>query len=231
MLGAFNPDSFQPGALAEAKVVSRKDEKVATFRALIPGAAVHFQLFWGEVLVMTDRMQVTTTEAPYVRICDFVVKALSDLPTEPRVHAFGINLESHFDLGSVRARDAIGVKLAPTDGWGAWGREISTSMDGPPELHGGMFRLQMRKPFTEGSISGWLAITVGPSARVANNTGVFFLTNHHHQFSGKPPDSGEPEDSKLASAPDGRLLLNALAERFDSAISTAEKIFRDVMGA
>lgn len=228
--GVFNPDSFSPTALAEQKAISRKDATIAKFRTLAPGTVVHFELLWGEIFVTTDRIQVSTTEAPYVRICDFVVKALSDQASEPLVHAFGVNVESHFDLGSVKARDEIGVKLAPPEAWGAWGRGMRATYSASPEKHGGVFRLQMRMPFAEDDIAGWLDVTIGPSERIANSTGIFFRTNHHHRISRTALSSDASKNDKRPVMSDSRLLLAELARRFDGSVMNAEKIFHDVIG-
>ena len=93
--------------------------------------------------------------------------------------------------------------------------------------HGGMMLLQMRKPFVEEKIAGWLDVNVGPSQRFLN-TGVFFRTNHHHQYA---LVEGEEAEQKEASerAANPLALLDTLAERFDGSIELVENIFRDVL--
>ena len=230
LTGVFDPDTFSPAALADQKAISRKDAAIAKFKTLAPGTLIHFELLWGEILVTNDRVQVSTTEAPYVRVCDFAIKALSDRASEPHVKAFGINVESHFDVGSVKARDDIGVKLAPPEAWGTWGRAMRTSLTGAPEKHGGMFRLQMRMPFAENDVAGWLDVTAGPSERIANSTGVFLRTNHHHMVSRRTVAPDAPKNDKQPALSEGRLLLAALSERFDGSVANAEKIFHEVIG-
>lgn len=228
LLGSFDPDAFLPDALANAKVISKNEAKNAKFRLLGPGALVQFDLSWGQLLVARDRFQVGTNEAPYVRICDFAMKALHDLPSKSSVSAFGINLESHFNLGSVDARDVLGRRIAPPEAWGKWGQELLKSMKGNTLLHGGVMSLQMRKPFFEEKVSGWLDITAGPSSRVSNNAGVVFRTNHHHQLPKKVLDDDEI-DQPVKASPDGLALLEFLAERFDGSIQSANSIFSGVL--
>lgn len=229
LLGKFTPDAFLPNALGEAKVISKKDAKLATLRTLIPGTVVNFALLWCELLVSTDRLQIGTAQAPYVRISDVVVKALKDVRGESRVTAFGINVESHFDLGSISARDVMGSRLAPPKEWGKWGEEILESMrTASPGTHGGMVSLQMRKPFTEERVAGWLDVVVGPSPIIPDNSGVFFRTNHHHQVPVKLADTDENQDSRQAGV-EPLALLDALAERFDASILSAENIFNCVI--
>ena len=135
VLGAFRPDSFQPKALAVAKVISPKDATLAQILMLMPGQAIQFGLPWSTILVDSSRFQVTTTEAPYIRISDFVVTALHDLDTKFSVTAVGINYEAHFDAGSFQNRDAIGRRLAPPRAWGEWGKSITESMGRVPRTN------------------------------------------------------------------------------------------------
>jgi hypothetical protein len=222
LLGAFQPESFLPSALADANVVSRSEANAAKMRALLPGTALEVDLLWGQLAVTQERFQAGAREAPYVRICDLTIKALRDIEAESSVTAFGINVESHFDLGSPSARNVIGCSLAPPDAWGQWGREILVKMKESSGmvnlLHGGMVNLQMRQPFREESISGWMDVYVGPSQRIPNESGVFFRTNHHHQFLA---ESRPPQPSLV--------LLEELGERFDASVQAAESIFIDVL--
>lgn len=218
LLGVFPPDKFTPTALADANVIPRNDANAAILRTLLPGAAVQFDLVWGQILVANDRFQVVAREAPYVRGSDLVVKALREISSESRVTAFGINVESHFDLGSVTARDSIGCRLAPPEAWGKWGREILDSMKQADAYHGGVVNIQMRKPFQEEEISGWMDVFAGPSSNVPGNTGIYLRSNHHHQVR---PDLGhKPEPLKL---------LDTLTERFDASVLEAENIFNGVL--
>ncbi len=227
LLGSFPPDAFLPDSLADAKVVTQREAKLARLRVLIPGVTVQFGLPWAEMMVSRERFQIGTTDAPYVRASDFAIKALHDLPGDFVVTSFGINVESHFDLGSVQARDAFGRKLAPPQVWGAWGKVIEESMAKEDRSHGGMMLLQMRKPFAEEKVAGWLDVNVGPSQRISN-TGVFFRTNHHHEHALLEGEEDEQEKARQRSA-NPLALLDTLAERFDGSIALVENIFRDLL--
>ena len=217
-----------PESLAEANVIPRKDARAATFKTLIQGSAVQFSMFWGEVFVTTNRVQVAATEAPYVRVSDFVLKALNELSGNHIVRAFGINMESHFDLGSSSSRDSLGMRIAPTGPWGSWGRTIQSSMSEGPSTHGGMMRLQMRQKFEDKSVAGWLDVTISPSTRIPNESGVEFRSNHHHQ-----PASADDEESAVKTPTkfeNPLALLEVMAGRFDESIAMSERIFLDVLG-
>ncbi|OGA35659.1 MAG: hypothetical protein A3G80_06270 [Betaproteobacteria bacterium RIFCSPLOWO2_12_FULL_62_13b] len=231
LLGTFDPNAFVPDALAQGKVISKKEAERVKFETLVRGHIVHFRLSWGELLVGPNHFQIGTTGAPYVRICDFATKALNDLPTKSVVTAFGINLECHFNLGSIKSRDALGRKLAPPKAWGGWGETILENMHGNQKenpKHGGMFLLQMRQPFVEKEISGWLDVWAGPSTRIADNMGVFFRTTHHHQLTPQAKEGHEPGQQRKLPI-ESRPLLEFLVERFDASILSAENIFEGAL--
>ena len=222
------PAKYAPNTLAEAKVLSNKDGELANYKVLLPGTVLQYQLPWAEVMVAQDRIQVTATEAPFVRICDFVTKAFHDRPAGSFVTQFGINLESHYEFESMEARDAFARNIAPPQAWGAWGQELLNSMKGPDATHGGVTLLQLRRPFVEDKVTGWLDVYVGPSARIQKAKGVFLRTNHHHQI---PLLSSEAEEAGNAAptTADPLALLEILAARFDESIAAAQKIFSDVL--
>ena len=228
MVGSFDPDAFRPSTLADLKVISQKEAKASHFIMLLPGAGVQFSLSWGEVLVSSERFQISANQAPFVRIADLVLKAFRELPSKANITAFGINVESHFDLQSLEARDALGQRLAPPGVWGEWGANLLKSMKGPYEQHGGMAVLQMRQRFAEKEVLGWLDVRVEPSPKIANNAGVLFRTNHHHQLPEQAVETDGTEVS-MKTPRDGLALLDVLAERFDDSILTASNIFQSVL--
>lgn len=222
-----------PNKLAEAKIVTTKVAESATFVALLPGQVVHSKFGWGELQVIPQRFQITTTTAPYVRICDFALKALRDLAPTSAVTAFGINNETHFDLGSVDAANKLGTRLAPPTAWGAWGAEIASNMQGENKgtpLQGGLLYIQMRQPFIESEISGWLDVSVGASNVIPNRRGALFRSNHHHQMPNSGTDS-LPASDELTEREITNLLLDRLADTFDSSIVQAESIFKGMIAS
>ena len=101
-------------------------------------------------------------------------------------------------------------------------------MKGPPATHGGLALLQLRAPFAEDKVTGWLDIFVGPSPRIPAGLGVFLRTNHHHQVPIKSSDSGPAKQEAEASDP--LALVDIMAARFDQSIASAQKIFGEVIG-
>lgn len=228
LLGTFVPGKYAPDKLVEAKILSKKDGELANYKALLAGTVLEYSLPWAQVMVTQDRFQVATTEAPFVRICDFVTKAIHDNPTGSFVVQFGINLESHYEFESMEARDLFAQNIAPPLAWGAWGQELLNSMKGPDATHGGVTLLQLRQPFIAEKVTGWLEVNVGPSTRIQKAKGIFLRTNHHHQILASSTEAEEANKAMSATA-DPLALLEILAARFDESISAAQKIFGDVL--
>lgn len=230
VLGTFRPDSFRPKALVDAKIISPKDAALSEILTLVTGQIVNFKLPWATVLVDSTRFQLATIEAPYIRICDLAVKALSDLDTKFSVSAIGINYEAHVNLGSYQARDAIGTRLAPPNVWGQWGESILKSLEHAPpnRLHGGVMGMTMRLPFVSELAGGWRDITVSPSGKIKGDTGIQIRTNHHFILLEAFLDETQSPENPTKEDSNG-ILLKVLAEQFDQSIKEAETVFNQVV--
>ncbi len=238
LLGKFRPDNFLLDKLADAKLISRKDAESVSYTTLLPGLHVQIKLAWGELLVLQERFQVSTGEAPYIRVCDFAVKALSDLAPDAIVTAFGINRDGHYDLGGIDERNRLGTRLAPPEAWGSWGEKLRKTMTGETKgtpMQGGVIHIQMRLPFLDDGITGWLDVTTTPSGVIANHRGVYFRANHHHQATPRASQGevvGEkPSDITVGEKPSDitTRLLARLSDRFENSIAESESIFEAVL--
>ena len=231
LLGSFNPDSFLPKKLAEGKVITSKMANSASLIALMPTQTVHFILEWAEILVLQDRLQITSLEAPHIRVCDFVLKVPQDLAINSTVSQFGINVVCHYDLESVDARNNFGKRIAPPDVWGAWGQKISESMSNYEKgtyLQGGVINVKFRKPFNHDGINGWLDISVTPSPEVPNNTGVLLQSNHHHQVLSIDPDA-DADKIVVSDTEQTSTLLKSLSDNYEKSIEDAFSIFKEAL--
>lgn len=231
LLGKFRPDNFLPDKLAEAKLITRKVAESVSYITLFPGIQVNFRFAWGDLLVQQDRFQIVTTEAPYIRVCDFALKALSDLAPDATVTAFGINRDGHYDLGSVEARNKLGTRLAPPEAWGPWGAKLRKSMEGKTKgtpMQGGVVHVQMRLPLLDDGITGWLDVTAMPSVVIANARGAYFRANHHHQAA---PRASEIQKVDEKPSDITTRLLARLSDRFEQSIADSESIFKEVIGS
>jgi hypothetical protein len=231
VLGTFRPDSFRLKALADAKVISQKDSAHAEILALLKEQVVNFGLPWASVLVDSTRLQVTTVEPPFIRICDFVVKALNDLDTKYAVRAIGINYEAHVRFEDFKARDQFAMKIAPPSGWGHWGEAVANSLRHPPPsfLHGGLVGMTLRLPFESGKVGGWRDVSVGRSDKIGGDLGVLLKSNHHHILAEAFNDEAQTHENPNIEDAHG-VLLAQLSEQFDQSIKEAEGIFNQVLG-
>jgi hypothetical protein len=246
LLGAFNPDDFHPDKLSQEKIITQADFEEVQYRLIVPGRALQFDLPWSKILIGKDRFQVEAIEAPYIRVSDFVAKALIDLDIKYAVTAVGLNAESHFDLLSVEARDQLGTKIAPPKAWASWGSVIAANMHGTREenpIHGGLVTMQMRQPFldVEKGINGWLDVTLGLSGRLPQ-TGVMLRSNKHYQvyapkdgdktIAGKQESTSKGEEevvSKERIEANSKKLLEIMQQNFDSTRREVETIFKEVV--
>jgi len=232
LVGTFEPDRFSPEKLSEGKVISPKTAQEAKFKALLTGQVLDFRLAWADMLVMPDKFQVSTSEAPYIRICDLVMASIHDLAPNSKVTQFGINVEFHYDFGSFDARNEFGCSIAPPTVWQDWGQLILESMRGPDKgtsRQGGVLNVTMRLPFQKGAVSGWRDVTVAPSNVIRGNTGVLFRANHHHQLSELSEGTGSIVES-LSSEAGTRLLLQELTSTFEKSVGDSIGIFHRMVG-
>ena len=228
-LGKFDPNRFLLESLVASKAISEAEADRSKVMALLPDQVVHFTLPWGELLVLRDRLHASATEAPFIRVADIVAQTMSTAEDRCSLRAFGINFEAHYDIGSMAARDAFAMRLAPSDAWGDWGRAIRKSMESTDiEVHGGITVLTMRERIRVGDIRGWYDVTLTSSEKVPNNSGVRFLTNHHHEYAPESPPAADLSIKDKANEQTAALLA-ALEVGFDDSIEKGERIIAEVM--
>lgn len=147
------------------------------------------------------------------------------------VTAFGINRDGHYDVGSVEARNRLGTRLAPPEAWGSWGANVRKTMEGDTKgtpMQGGVIHIQMRLPFLDDGIAGWLDVTAQPSVVIPNGTGVYFRANHHYQAA---PLASETQKVNEKPPDMTARLLARLSDRFENSIADSESIFKGVLAS
>lgn len=230
LIGKFEPNDFLPESLIAKGVIPKEYKDSITYIALVPGQSVHIKCPLWEMHAQKVRIQITTSEAPHIRIYDLLAKILGETGDNSALYVFGINRETHFDMGSVAARNKIGVRLAPPTAWGKWGEKILATINGPlaeTNLQGGVILMQMRLPFNEESIRGWLDISAFPSQTVPNSTGICFRANHHHEFFKESTDGTaleRPADVEITD-----IMLKTLREHFDDSIAYSRTVFEEIV--
>jgi len=182
LVGRFNPAIFQPAWFALHKMLGGKEAETAEIKVIM-GEASQFKVDQFELLVLPERFTITSLDAHPEHIRDLVVSCFGQCLPHTPVRAMGINRFVHFDTGDFEVRDRVGSRLAPKDAWGSWGREIEAASREPAEARGGMVSILMRQSSRPDGLKGHVQAKVEPSARIANNSGIFVDVNDHFELS------------------------------------------------
>jgi hypothetical protein len=214
LLGSFNPRIFRPEWFQATGIIGNADAQAAKVQ-IIHEAVTAFSLDWANLNVDQNRFSIGTSDPPFVRIHDAVLKAFKEFLTHTPVYQLGINRTVQFSVGSFDMRDAIGKLLAPHEPWGEWGSKISGSPDNP-QLHGGMKSLLMGQLDRGDGYKGSINAKVEPS--VVRSDSIFMEVNDHFFV-------GEDTAKILGSEP----AMNILESQWATSIERSEWIIDQVM--
>lgn len=192
LLGNFNPAIFHPSWFDRHDVISTD---------MAAMAELHFshremsEMEFGDIKIVTEvsRFQIETTNAPEIRLLDFVSKVFGDILPHTKVRSFGINKSVHFRASSPEKRLAIGRALAPLEPWGSFGERIEASAG---ETLGGMTSLHMREMLDDDETKGHFEVRVEPSRALDSLTGIYMSANRHCEMK----DFRESEGARRAIA-------------------------------
>lgn len=213
LLGNLNPKIFTPAWFSRYGLITNEQADNAALEIAHP-EVVQFKVPGLSVTVETEKFTLSTTEAPFVRLCDVAVTIFSELLPHTPLTKLGINREAHFNVGQ-QTRDKIGKLLAPPKAWGAWGQKISSGKGGQK---GGMRDLTMEESNPEDRESGYIRVTVQPSLRIKDENGIFIAVNDHYSIN--DPD-------KVTGA---RNVLRYLeGKKFDESIKRSEELIEIVL--
>ena len=208
LAGDFNPARFALHDLLPKGAADGAEGEVVHPRA----AAFTFD---GLVLNVTDDyFSVATSHAPYVRVCDFVVRVFRELLPHTPLRAFGINREVHFKVRNLAERDRIGRTLAPVEPWGIWADALQLGGE-----RNGMMSLTMGQvgPPAGRPERDQINVTVEPSNRIGEGRyGVYVRVNDHYTTGGTGPGAGE-------------YLMKRLAGDFEASLERGDGIVDHVM--
>ena len=213
LLGNFNPSIFTPTWFEWHELLPQKTVDVTNLGIVHPQIS-NFNADWLDIQVVTERFQISTTQAPYVRLQDLAVRIFRELLPHTRLRAMGINREIHFSVRTFGERDRLGRLLAPTGPWGDWGKELE-----PDGSQGGMTSLTMRQMNPEGRPPGGeVNVTVELSTRISQDRpGVYVRVNDYYTI--------EKVESQMATSE----IVTLLEENFDKSLQNADKIIDHIM--
>ena len=210
LLGDFNPAIFTPAWFAMHGLLPRATADSATLE-VAHRQLTAFSTDWLYLHVTTDRFTTDVAQAPHVRVRDLVVRVFGEHLHHTPVKALGINRKVHFRVGSLAERDRIGRTLAPIEPWGQWRQKLELDGD-----HGGMTSLKMSQLRPEDrSPGGSVNITIEPSNRITDGSGVFVEINDH--YAAAETGSGTSE------------LIGILDQRFDESVTRSDGIIDHIM--
>lgn len=125
LVGNFNPAILTPAWFALHGLLPADAADNAELMLAHP-EITSFRTDWLNLQATSDRLSVDSTQAPYVRLRDLIVRLFREhLPHTP-LRAFGINRHVHFNVRTRERRDRIGQALAPTSAWGGLGAEVGS---------------------------------------------------------------------------------------------------------
>ena len=212
LLGSFNPAIFTPAWFELHRLLPKEIVDVANLE-IAHKEVTMFEADWLRLNVSHERFQVETTQAPYCRIHDLILRIFREHLLHTPLTALGINRSVHFQAKSVSNRDKLGRILAPVEPWGDWAQDL-----GPDGDHGGMTSLTMTQNNPElRPKGGRINVTVEPSTRIGEGkTGVYVRVNDHYVQDGL--DSGSAER-----------FMEILEENFEKSMKRTESIINHLM--
>ena len=211
LVGSFNPAILTPAWFALHGLLPEDAAENAELSLAHPEIS-SFRSDWLSLEATSDHLSVDSSQAPYVRLRDLVVRLIREhLPHTP-LRAIGINRYVHFTVSSAQRRDRIGRALAPTAAWGDWERELS--LDG--KLCGLKSLTMTGAAHSDRPEDDAITATIEPSTRVGNRlTGVYVRVNDHYT-------AAEGRDSNSQ-------LIGQVESCFDESIQRSDAIVDHIM--
>ena len=213
LLGRFNPVIFTPAWFGWHQLLPGKTIEIADTNIAHP-QITSFSADWLNIQVVPERIQMNTSQPPYIRIRDLAVRIFREHLNHTPLTTVGINLDVHFCVHDDKQRDRLGRLLAPVEPWGDWATKLD--LDGE---RGGMVSLTMRQqdPCNRPA-GGQINVKVEPSNRVEHeNLGVYVGVNDHYVV-------GDVEPHLQT-----RKIVELLEEKFDASLRRADDIIDHIM--
>jgi hypothetical protein len=214
LIGNLNPAIFHPSWFVANNLLSQNDIESAEVEITHRGFSVFKVGDWLRVQVEPNRFLAETTEPPFIRLYDLVVRTFREALIHTPIFQMGINRRVHFSVGDEETRNKIGKKLAPQEAWGEWASCINGKKDNE---RGGMVSLSMRETGLDDRETGHIQAKVEPSRLIKNGAGIFVEINDHYEI---------PKDDSLAGAIP---IIDILEKQFDPSIRRSEWIIDQIM--
>lgn len=228
LLGRFDPNAVHPQKLANAGLIIEAEAKAATWIGLLPNHIAEFETDWLKVAAIPDRLVLSSTKTPYIRLADLAIRIAREITDRPALTALGINREYFYRYDTSEERDEFAVKLCPPHAWGAWGEAIEKSLSSKDaKIHGGVLNIKMRQMSLEGKEFGFLDVSISPSPLPEDFRGVQIQVNDH--YATDPARDPEVLDPETVSTSRTSRLLEMLVHNFDASLKRSEAIVQEIL--
>ena len=229
LVGTFKPASFTLGSLASGNnLLSSADLQASQYLGLLVGQIVELKICsWGKLTVLPESCTLEVSEAPFVRAADLILRALRELAPESVVKKMGINTRCWYAYENPKDRDVVGMRLAPPENWGAWGKYVAKSIELPvaDPKHGGLMAAVMRQGAPDDREAGYIDVRIESAAMTTAKLtihGIQVLVNDHFESA---PDTDGKDSDRVQTVK----LLETLERVFDTSIERSIKIAEDVI--
>ena len=213
LLGSFNPVIFTPAWFGWHQLLPRRTLEVADTNIAHP-QITSFNADWLNIQVEPERIQMKTSQPPYIRVRDLAVRIFREHLHHTPLTTAGINRHVHFCVQDDKQRDRLGRLLAPVEPWGDWATKLDLNGE-----RGGMVSLTMRQvdPCNRPA-GGQINVKVEPSNSVAiKHLGIYVGVNDHYVV-------GDVEPQMQT-----RKVVEFIEEKFDDSLRRADEIIDHIM--
>ena len=214
LVGSLNAAIFHPSWFVANNILTNVDIENAEVEIIHRDIAIFKVGDWLRIQVEPNRFIAETTEPPFVRLHDLVVRTFREALVHTPINKLGINRLVHFGVGDEETRDKIGKKLAPQEAWGEWASDIAGT---GKNKHGGMVSLSMRQNDGDDREIGYIEAKIEPSPLIKNRAGIMINVNDHYEI---------PKDDSLAGPIP---IMDILEKQFDKSIRRSEWIIDQIM--
>ncbi|MCQ4313485.1 hypothetical protein NAV33_16545 [Pseudomonas stutzeri] len=213
IVGGFSPGLMSPHWFAFHELVSQQEAEEATVN-LTTMEVSQIDFGWCKFYADLQRLQISTTQSPWIRISDLVSKLLADVLPGSSCVALGINTSLHFNVTSAQ-REKLGTSLAPREPWGGWGKDLFNVDHTAPS--NGLISIAMRRSEgLENKYNQYVDVAIRGS-NLLKPYGVNVHVNDHYAF-------GEEKEGGAS------IVEGLLAGEFERSISDARVVGVDIVG-
>jgi hypothetical protein len=210
LIGTFVPETITADWLVEHGILGVHEGRAAKTRA-VENWVSDISTDWCRIFCTTEKFAVISEQAPWVRICDLVVKVFTEIIPTTKIGYMGINRTVKFDAGSWKEKDRLGRILAPREVWGEWG-DILASDEGKGESGLSVLTLRQGHGLNDRS-AGYIEARIGSG----DGTTVVMHVNDHYEAPGKEEEAGAGD------------LMSRLAGNFEASIKRSDWIVEQIM--